>query len=141
MKKITWVYLGIALLVLVPLAAQQGNVLRLRSSVTVLDAKGKTVGTLIDTVQYNGPRVPTVAFKSGQDLVFAGVRPDHFIGLDGQLVFATADCSGTPYFIDPTYYGLPRSLIPQSFVSNDGTFFAVGAGSIASTVTVQSAFE
>lgn len=130
MRKKTWVYLGVVLLVLVPLAAQQGNVLQPRSSVTVYDSKGKTVGTMIDASLLVGglypTPAPTVAFKNGQQIVIVGVRPDHFIGTEQFIVFGTADCSGTPYFFAP---GTGPSLIPPSIVGNDGTVYASVSGS------------
>lgn len=144
MKKKTWVYLGVALLVLVPLAAQQGNLLQPRSSVTVYDSKGKTVGTLIDASfllsGYSPVGIPTVAFKAGQQTVFVGVRADHFVGNNGGvLLFGTADCSGTPYFMYPPPIG--PSPISQSFVKNDGTLYAApGNSNSSTTVYISSAF-
>jgi hypothetical protein len=141
MKTMRWLLLGVSLLALVPLAADPGNVLQPRSSVTVYDSKGKTVGTMIDATATFGDRgrVPIVAFKAGQQSVFVAVLPDHFVGNADILLFSTSDCSGTPYFQSPPPNG--PSLVSSSFVKNDGTLYAAPGNSTASTtVYIVSAF-
>jgi len=124
MRNKTWIYLGVVLLVLVPLAAQQGNLLQPKSSITVRDSKGKPVGAMIDAhlPNYVMP-IPVVLFKAGQQFITLGARPDNLLGNRGVLLFTTPDCSGTPYF----YFTGP-SLIADSFVTNDGTLYVSRAG-------------
>jgi hypothetical protein len=140
MKTMRWLLLGVALLALVPLAADPGNSLQPRATLTVYDARGKTVGAVIDTnfsIGGAASGLPTVAYKAGQQTIVVGVKPDHFVG-SADMWFATADCSGTPYFLFPGNVG--PSLIPRSFVTNDGELYAATVGSSPSTVYIISAF-
>jgi hypothetical protein len=129
MKASKWLLLVVALLALVPLAADSGNVLQPRNSLMVYDSKNKLVGTVIDINSFG----PTVVMRAGPLTIPLVVYPNRF-GYSGVLMFGTSDCTGTPYF--PT--NGPPSLVANSFVTNDGTLY-VAAGNIpASTVNIGS---
>jgi len=139
MKTMRWLLLGVTLLALVPVAADTGNPLQPLSGLTVCDSKGKTVGGVIEGAFYLS-HVPVVALKAGDQVVTVGAKPNYLVGND-QIVFATPDCSGTPYFVVPTSLGYLPTLIPQSFVTNEGTLYTPGAGSSPLTVNVLSSWQ
>jgi hypothetical protein len=134
MKKSQWLLLGLSLLVLVPLAAQQGNLLQPKSSIAVRDSKGKPMGVMIDAhLSQDATPIPVVLFKAGQQFITLGARPDNLVGNSWVLLFTTSDCSGTPYF-----QSTGASLIADSFVTNDGTLYISRAGAPVETFYIAS---
>ena len=128
MRKKTWLWLGLVLLALIPLAAQQVNLLQPKASPAVHDSKGKPLGTIIGTDPY-----PLVLFRSGREFVALGVRGDRLRGESGIMLFTTTDCSGTPSL---QFAGPP--LIASSFVKNDGTLFVSHLDAPVKTVAILS---
>jgi hypothetical protein len=128
-----WVFLAVALLVLLPLAADPGNFLQPRSSLTVYDSKGKTVGVVQDLM--GGAPGPTVALKFGQQIIPIVVTSEYFLGSDVFLLFSTSDCSGTPYLGYWRY-----SLTSPSHVAYDGTLYVADRSTPPSTISVGSYF-
>lgn len=130
-----WLILGLSLLVLVPLAAQQGHTPPAKNSITVHDSKGKPLGVMIDASGVTDVAVPlpVVLLKTGQQLTTIGVRPDRLRGNYSGLLFTTLDCSGTPFLL---FTG--PSLIAFSYVTNDGTLYLSRASAPVKTVDITS---
>ena len=84
-----------------PLAfAAAANAQQLQPSVAVvLDATGKLVGPVVGT---DGTLNVVVAFTVNRKVFTVFVTADRFYGVKEGVVFASNDCSGTPYIsVDP----------------------------------------
>lgn len=137
MRKKFWVFLGVGLLVLVPLTAQEGSFIQPKSSITLRDSKGKPVGPVIEThLPWSTVLFPVVLFKTGQQFITLGAKPDRLLGNKSVLLFTTPDCSGTPYF---QFTG--ASLIAYSFVTTDGTLYVSRAGAPVETFFITSFYH
>ncbi len=102
---------------------------------TIFDAGGRVVGNIVGFSDFGGgfpffgpftgdpagpfnfagkPPVfqPLVAFRVDSILLVLGVERRRFLGSENQLVFESADCSGTPFFDTEV------SMVPRTAVRN-----------------------
>lgn len=135
---------------LIPLVGDSESSLRPASSVTVYDSNHRTVGLMVDATflldqiaGFSGPRltqsIPTVLFRSGQQIVPLGVQVSGFLGTSPTLNFATPDCTGTAYFFPPNQPQGPSPL-SRSFVADDGTLYVSPGNSTPLVVHIETAF-
>jgi hypothetical protein len=115
-------------------------------SLTIVDANGKIVGTVLGFGGDNSGNSPTnlhfnvFALKYGQDLVTLGAYSKGFVGTDDGLFFTSFDCSGPPLVNanGQTDFILPDTAL-RTFVVNGKVF--VSSGSNVQLVTVNSALR
>ena len=109
--------LAVVLLCVVSQTPQAQPDLQIQTGLTVLDSRGKRVGSVFG---FTPTRIiegigsaPVVALKVNGVLLVLAVEPDRFVGTKTALLFGSSDCSGTPYLdvYDPEVRLMPTTAV------------------------------
>jgi hypothetical protein len=104
-------------------------------SLTLVDATGKRMGTVFNTIGGTGSSNVLVAFEWGQAVFTLSVSVTEIRGTAG-INFATSNCSGTPYFLH-----FNRLLSPAAVVGPGATLYLEDPEGVPQTIVVRSRYS